>query len=124
MKSHTDDSFRRELRRLLSVGGMPADNRDQTKSLMRAFLDFGSETPDNINCSMHIEYGNILGSGKSPCVGLKIRQKNIGFADLANVLENVDLPEDVAKEFPSLTKEEWDAFTRMVTMIMLALQSE
>jgi hypothetical protein len=124
MKTQTDNSFQRELRELLSGGKTHTDYSELTRSLLCAFLDFGSETPDNVNCSRHIEYGVISEQGRPQALGLKIRGKNIGLAGLANLLENIELPEDIAKELPSLTKEEWDAFTRMVTMILLALQRE
>jgi len=94
----------------------------QSDQLMKAFLEFGSETPDNVNCYNHIEYG-LTHDWRSRAVwGLKLKGKNLLLSEVMNVVENLKLPNEVSKEFPELTNSEWEAITRMVTMLLIALE--
>ncbi len=94
----------------------------QSDQLMKAFLEFGSETPDNVNCYNSIEYGLIHDERSRPVCGLKLKGKELLLSRVMNVVENLELPNEVSKEFPELTNNEWDAITRMVTMILIALE--
>lgn len=44
---------------LMAVESNPddIDLKDFTRELMHIFLEIGSETPDNLNCCSHIDYG-------------------------------------------------------------------
>jgi hypothetical protein len=90
----------------------------------RIFLDISSETPDNLNCRDHIEYGVVEEKHSSPgkTYGLKVKSKPILLSDVMNIIENLALPKEVQEYFPDLTENEWDAVTRMITMILLAIE--
>jgi hypothetical protein len=86
------------------------------------FLNFGSETPDNMKCAKNVEYGQ--GRDKSSKSGLKIKKKNLFLSDIMYAIEDMDLPKEVKAEYPKLTANEWEAATRMITMILIALESD
>jgi len=45
-------------------------------------------------------------------------------SDVFNTLEDAAIPDAVRRMFPSLSPVEWSACTRMVTMILTALETE
>lgn len=93
-------------------------------NLRQIFLEMGSETPSNLSCLEHIEYGMVDRSefGKKDLHGLKLRGKNTLLSEVMNAIENVELPSEVKEQFPDLTIDEWDATTRMITMVLLSLE--
>ena len=94
-----------------------------SKELMNAFLKFGSETPCNLNCFEHIEYGTVTNWKKRSDPrhhGLKVKGKNIFVADVMNHVESIDMPDYVKEHFPNLTDKEWNAITRIATMVLLS----
>jgi hypothetical protein len=89
--------------------------------LMLEFLRFASETPENVNCYNHIEYGVVSTSDNDYTIkttGLKIRGK-----DVLNHFEDLDVPESVRNRFPELTGNEWNAITRIATMLMITFEN-
>lgn len=94
--------------------------------LMEAFLEFGSQTDDNMNCYRHIEYGPVLRNDWQPkeTYGLKLKGKNILISDVIHLVEDLDLPDRIKENFPDITSDEWSAVTRMATMILLAFEYE
>ena len=48
---------------------------EMSDSLMRAFLDFGSETEDNLNCAAHVDYGSAEDSLSNRRIGLRLKDK-------------------------------------------------
>ena len=97
---------------------------EKSDRLMKAFLEFGSETDDNVNCFQHVEYGRVDNRvcGPNPIYGLKIKGKKILLADVMNIVENLELPSEICERYPDLTGEEWSAITRMATMILCAFE--
>jgi hypothetical protein len=90
-----------------------------SQELMKLFLQFGSETPDNLNCFSHIEYGKVekdLGYE----YGFKVKNKNISVVNIINYVESLNIPEEIREAFPELTPDEWSAITRISTMVVLA----
>jgi hypothetical protein len=87
-----------------------------TSNLRRTLLDFGSETPDNLNCARRVEVGPV-GSE----IGPKITGRDVLFRDIAHNLESEPLPEALKDIFPNISEEDWDAFTRMTTLIYILL---
>lgn len=87
-------------------------------------LEFASETDDNVRCLEYIEYG------KSPnpqahfqSAGFKLKDKNIFLSDIMNALEDLETPpESVKNALPALTAEEWEAATRLMTVLLLLLE--
>jgi hypothetical protein len=94
--------------------------------LMETFLEFGSQTDDNLNCYRHIEYGLVPGETCRPkeTYGLKLKGTNILVSDVIHLIEDLDLPVHIKEEFPSITENEWAAVTRMATMILIAFEYE
>ena len=99
---------------------------EKSDRLMKAFLEFGSETDDNVNCSRHVEYGRVDDRvcGPNPVYGLKIKGKKILLADVMNIVESLELPSEVCERYPDLTGDEWSAITRMTTMILCAFEQD
>jgi hypothetical protein len=95
---------------------------EMSDALMRSFLDFGSETKDNLGCAAHVDYGSAEDALSNQHIGLRLKEKAILLSDLMNVVESLPLPDLVQAEFPSLTEEEWSAGLRMITMVMIALE--
>ena len=96
---------------------------EKSDQLMKAFLNFGSETDDNMNCFRHVEYGRVDRVYRpKPFYGLKVKGKKISLVDVMHMVEDLDLPTEIAEQYPDLTKDEWSAITRMVTMILLAFE--
>ncbi|MEZ4730245.1 MAG: hypothetical protein R3E79_24205 [Caldilineaceae bacterium] len=58
--------------------------------------------------------------GFQPVIGLKVKGKNILVSQVLNALEDLDLPNEVKEYYPDLTDEEWQAVTRITTIVMLA----
>jgi hypothetical protein len=110
----SDNSFKSKLFEVASDRKTQVLLGIQSEQLMKAFLEFGSETPDNINCYNHIEYGITHDFRSSAVLGLKLKSKDLLLSKVMNVVENLELPNEVRKEFPDLTDSEWDAITRMV----------
>lgn len=103
-----------------------------SEEVMRMVLLLGSETPDNLNCYSHVEYGMVPNesdtgnSGDSSSTkltyGLKIKGKDISLSDIMNAVEDMGVPAEVAAVFPTITEHEWNAATRMITMILLSIE--
>lgn len=107
----------------------PAAMRQQSDDLMDAFLDFGTETEDNLNAWRKIEYGaasETLAEDTITTYGLKLKDKDVLISTVANALEALklsDLPPHVREFIPAeLTDSEWDAVTRIMTMTLIALE--
>jgi hypothetical protein len=116
------ENFRNKLFEIACGSGDQASLSDQNNQLMKAFLEFGSETPDNLNCYNHIEYGLTRDWRSRTVAGLKLKGKELLLSEVMNVVENLELPDEVREEFPELTDNEWDAITRMVTMALIAME--
>lgn len=92
-----------------------AHGKTGDSAFKRALLDFGSETPDNLNCAEQLE----LDPSRSALV---LRKHGIPISDLLNVAEDSDVPPSVREAFPLVTQAEWDAAMRLVTLILIALE--
>lgn len=93
--------------------------------LMLSFLKFGSDTPDNVNCYQHIEFGVAHEANDAHQVrtaGLKVRGKAIFVSDVLNILEGIEPPDAVKEAYPDLTSSEWEAVMRMATMVAIAFE--
>lgn len=87
---------------------------DLTRSLRKALLDFASETPENINCAERIELGDL-----DDDTALKIVGRAVLFSEIAHRIEDEPMPASLRMAYPDLTEKEWDAFTRMTTLLYL-----
>jgi len=91
------------------------DRKGATASFRRAFLDFGSETPDNLACAEALSIGRRGGE-----TGLLLRRKWL-VVDVLNHAEGSPIPKSVATRFPGITARDWAAVQRVVTMVFIAL---
>jgi len=92
--------------------------------LRQALLRLGSETPDNLVAADRIGYGLAEDRPDHRVLGLKVNGSDILLAEIANVIETLQLPRELQEWFPTLTSRDWDAATRMITMLLLALERE
>ena len=90
-----------------------------TLKLRQALLDFGSETPDNLNCASRVEVGRV-----GPETGPKITGQDALFSDISHALESAAMPAEIRKQFPEISEKDWDAFTRMTTLIYILLSPD
>jgi hypothetical protein len=98
---------------------------EMSGQLMKAFLDFGSETPDNLNCFQNVEYGlviNRIDGANRDKTGLKLKGRNVLISEVMNVVEDLEIPAEVKEYYPKLTKEQWSAITRITTMVLISLE--
>ena len=126
-RTSTQYEFLNEIIKTISSQQYAAPYRDRiSKQLGSLFLDFSSETEENLHCLAHLEYGTSSNSKTTlNRAGFKIKGKDILISDIMNALEDLDTPPDAVKEyFPELTIEEWSATTRMMTVLLLLLEKE
>ena len=100
-------------------------NEHQDSSIIEELSYHFSQTPDNEQCGEAVgirRYKNPY-TGKNVC-GLKT--KNYPLSEIANAVEDKeDEVFDVIKQaLPRLTKKEWEAFTRLTTLIYCDLEKE
>lgn len=124
MEKIFDNGFLKELFEVATAQDLKTSAKQRNEKLMQAFLDFGSETECNLNCAAQIEYGLVTDQPYGPpqMYGLKLKQKNILISDIAWMIEGSDIPPDVQEKFPELTTQDWNAVTRMLTMVAIALE--
>jgi enoyl-[acyl-carrier-protein] reductase (NADH) len=89
----------------------------------KTLLDFGSETPDNQESVERIEVGQVR-EGSWLHAGLQIKDKKIRLSQLMHSIESIDLPEAIKAEYPALTREDWNAATRIMTLILISLEDD
>lgn len=104
---------------LSDIAGENADAEDLTKRLRAAIHAFGSETPDNVRCSEQLEVGP---AGQE--FGLKLRKQPLLLSDVAYALEDAPMPASIQDAIPGLTDQDWDAFTRLTTLIYTLLSKD
>ncbi|MER6559594.1 pentapeptide repeat-containing protein [Streptomyces sp. NPDC001027] len=130
---HTDDSVRATgtvqdlVRMLLGARGATAAPADVTAAFRKALLTAASETPDNLACVEHVEYGTVPGPSYAPergRSGLKITGADILVSDLAWRIEDAPVPASVADDRPDLTPGQWSAATRVITLLLGALEAD
>ena len=83
-----------------------------TKDLQRALVEFGSQTPNNLSCACHVEFGRV-----GDRAGLMVRNSGLLMEELAHALEDQPIPTGMKQLHGNLTQEDWDAFTRLTTLI-------
>ena len=106
----------RFLAALNAIAGGQATPEELTRKLRQALLDFGSETPDNLNCAHRVEIGRV-GAETGP----KIIGHDVLFSDIAHALESEAMLSAIEEQFPQISEKHWDAFTRMTTLIYILL---
>lgn len=118
------DDFNKEIEKIsklvLEKGQCDVDNDKFKESFFRQ----SSHSPDNIESIEFIEYGSVR-KEYQPNVetfGMKIKGKNVLLSDIIYLMENEEISNLIAKEFPELTVQEIEAAQRVMTVIMIGLQ--
>ncbi len=92
--------------------------------LSKGILAFGSETPDNLECVKHIEYGsNYSGNGKNERWGLKLKNTSILLTDLMEALSECPVPSNIRYYFPDLTAKEWQDATTFSHLLFIDVEA-
>lgn len=90
-----------------------------TVAFRQAFLDYASETPDNLESVQKI----VANSEKHPSIsgkrvrGLRLRSHHWLLSDVLWAAEDCAAPDRVRQEFPGITNEEWQVVCRMATVV-------
>src|SRR5690349_19140978 len=87
-----------------------ASGRKQVRdAFFKAFLEFGSETPDNLSCARHVDYGLIRKLATSRrALGLRSKVSRIPLSEFAWNIEGTKIPARIRLQFPKLTVLEWE----------------
>lgn len=92
--------------------------KDLDSYIKKLVVSFGSGTEDNIESMNSIELGYSGGN-----FGMKIKNKEIFVSDIINALEDMEEPPHEIKEYyPDITDREWQASTRLSTLILLLFE--
>ncbi|MFK0156709.1 pentapeptide repeat-containing protein [Streptomyces sp. NPDC090493] len=128
---HTDDAVRatgtgQDLIRMLLGARGTGTSTDITTGFRNALLTAYSESPDNLACAEHLEYGSVAGPPYAPereRSGLRITGTDILVSDVACRMEDIPVPASVAEDYPALSPGQWSAVTRVVTLLLGALET-
>jgi hypothetical protein len=122
------DADDHELVRLLlaACDGVTVDRRYINNEMNRMFQRRDPASRSNLDCVERIEYGMTTGGGdpRKAILALKLKGKSILLSDIANALERLDFPYEVSREFVTMTRADWRAVTRMLTMLLMSLERE
>jgi hypothetical protein len=93
-----------------------------SNEIMRAFIRFGSDTPNNRNCFENIEYGSSIGRSNPDVTtyGFKVKGTATFVGHLLNIIESLEMPTEITEAYPDLTEEQWKAAMRMAVMVVQA----
>lgn len=109
----------RFLEALSAIVTSDRSTRDLTDTLRAALLDYASETPDNLDAAGRIEVGSV-----GATAGLKLAGKSVLLSDVAHALEDRPLPEALKQSLPAMSEKDWEAFTRMTTLLYTLLSPQ
>ena len=97
-----------------------------TTELRSQYLEYGSETLDNLETSLHITYGRIRKAhGPGPTQGLVLEsQPELLSTLLWHAYGESEIPESVAAAFPGLAKPEWNEVIRIAQMALQSTEND
>ena len=107
---------KRFIEALIRIAAAENSDEELTANLRVAILYFASETPDNLNCAEHVEIGSVGDE-----TGLKLQSRELLLSDIAHAIEDMPVPEALKAAFPGLSADDWEAFTRLTTLIYILL---
>ncbi|MBE2192610.1 MAG: hypothetical protein IAE83_00365 [Anaerolinea sp.] len=123
MFSDTKTQFLQTLCNLLEVDENTVHEVGNT--LMNAFLNFGSRTPDNLECFENLQYSVGKDRDRSKKIaGFRLKSGEVFVSEILNYLEGIEIPEQIMVRFPKLSRAEWNAVLRMATMMFLAVERD
>jgi len=97
---------------LVSIGKDSSTSDDRYELFSKCFLDYSSETPDNLAC---IE--NLTLTERDSLLGLSLKSGE-SVSDILNSAEGDSIPQQVQDVYPNLTQVQWDAVLRLSTIIL------
>lgn len=107
---------------LLAVSGREHVDADTlTASLRESILEFGSETNENVECAENVHLSDVEMFNDWTSRVITVGEKRVPVADIMNFAEGVPVPVEVQEQFPSLSRADWDAALRLVTLVVSAL---
>ena len=94
--------------------------------LRSAFLEYASETPDNLTTAESLSLGQARMVGEDASVqGLVLERLGVPLSELLwHAFGEAEIPESVSEAYPSLTREEWNQTLRIAQMVLSALERE
>jgi len=103
------DELLASLIRIAQDSSLPNDRYD---SFSKCFLDYGSDTTDNLACIDRLTLGESDGS-----FSLILKSGEL-VSDILNTAEGCNIPQQVQDSYPNLTQEQWDAVLRLSTIVL------
>jgi hypothetical protein len=118
------DDFIKEIEKLCSSVKEKGQCDIDTDRFKESFFRQSSHSPDNLESIEFIEFGSTKNEYQPnvETFGLKIKGKNVLLSDIIYLMENEEISNLIAKEFPELTFQEIEAAQRVMTITMLGLQ--
>ena len=117
---------RKELLSLLcqSTEKWHCDLDNLNEELRHAFLNYFSETPDNLETAKYLKLGQCdKDHGPSPMQGLTLESCDVLISNvLWNAFGESAVPESVAEVYPKLTQEEWNQIIRISQIVLSLLE--
>ncbi len=105
--------FLKALIRIAEGTDCPEDLTDQFRATL---LAFASETPDNVSCTSRVKVGEL-----DKEIALKFQDHPVLLSEIAHLLEDEPMPDGMKTAFPNLTEADWEAFTRLTTLLYVLL---
>ena len=97
---------------LNNIAEKKSSSDDLLKQFSTCFLDYASETPDNLAC---IEQLKIIEGDAASGLGLKNGEL---ISDIIHSAEGCEIPEQVKMAYPKLSQDQWDAALRVMTILI------
>src|SRR6185503_10893185 len=89
-----------------------------TAAFREAFADYGSGAPDNVASARQISVATKKDPINGvPIRGLRLRSHGWLLSDVVWALESCPIPSEIRKDYPGITREEWAAVGRVVSMV-------
>ena len=104
---------------LAAIARAEGTANERTTRLREAVLAFASATPDNLSALDRI---GVVDSPRG--AHLALTGTGTALADIAHALEDLEMPGPLRDLHPDLTPQDWDAFTRLTTLIHVLLCPE
>jgi len=90
-----------------------------TAAFREAFADYGSGAPDSVASASQISVATRKDPINGvPIRGLRLRSRSWLLRDVVWTLESCPIPSEVRKDFPGITREEWAAVGRVISMVI------
>lgn len=117
-----DNKFAKKLYQIWNTDSK--DKKRENADLIKAFLNFGSETEDNLRCAANIEFGLCKNRTDGPhsIEGLRIKGTNILISDIISFLEDDKIYDYLSDKYQDLSRDQIESALRMATMVLVSLE--